>query len=310
MSTPTQSPAARAIRWSGGVLGALAIGGAALQAADQLAQRTTETEHSYRAADAVVLVADGDVTVTTGGTVVEVLARDRSGFTPSRYTADEADGRLEIRHECDGVSGSGCVASLDVRVPEGSHVTIRSSSGDTSALGVVGDVEVSTRVGDVRVDGVTGRVVAASGSGDVEVSQAGGSVDASSDIGRIAVHEASGAVGARSGSGDIDVRDAGGSVEASTDVGSVTVRQVRGDVVVDAGSGDLEVAGVLGDVRATTDIGRVVVRSTGDPVALDIATEVGRSTIDAPTDPASTRSVFIRSGSGDVLYLGAADAVD
>ena len=44
---------------------------------------------------------------------------------------------------------------------------------------------------------------------------------------------------------------------------------------------------------------------TGTAVALEISTGDGRSTVDAPTDPSATRTVTIRSSSGDVSYLGA-----
>ena len=94
---------------------------AGFQGADQLAQRSTQAGHSYPATDTVVLVADGDVTVTTGGTMVEVLAHALSGFASTTYMADESDGWLEVRHECRGFAADRCEASLDVRVPESDH---------------------------------------------------------------------------------------------------------------------------------------------------------------------------------------------
>lgn len=265
--TPRPGPAATALRWTGGVLGAVALVAGGLRTADHLARTDTTATHSYAAAQSVELVADGDVTVTTGGTAVEVLARARAGLTPATYAADEAGGRLAIHHECTGVLDDTCTASLEVRVPEGARVTIRSAAGDVSVTGVAGDVTVSANTGAVTVTGAGGSVTATTGAGDVEVSRVSG------------------------------------SAEVTTSVGAVIVRDVRGDAVVDAGAGDLDVAGVLGDVRATTSNGRVVVRASGGPVALDIASANGRSTIDAPTDPGASRSVYIRSGNGDVAYV-------
>ncbi|WP_199423939.1 hypothetical protein [Actinotalea solisilvae] len=302
---PRRTRAAGALRWSGGLVGALVILATGAAAADHLTQRTTEAGHAYPAPAAVELVADGEVTVTAGGADVEVLARARTGLSPATYAADRTDAGLTVRHTCQDQVGASCSASLDVRVPEGTHVTVRASSGAVRVLDGVGDVTVSSGVGSVVVDGVGGRVRAAAGAGDVEVRGAGGPVEASTDIGDVAVHGASGEVVARSGSGGVEVRDAGGAVEATTGIGDVRVRGAAGDAVVRSGSGGLDVAGVLGDVRATTSVGRVVVRSTGDPVALDIATAQGRSTVDAPTDPGAPRSVYIRSDSGDVSYVGA-----
>ena len=297
---------ARVLRLAGGLLGALLVAWAAVGTADHLAQRTTEEPHSYAAPAALELVADGDVTVTTGGARVEVLARGTAGLATTSYSARESGGRLAVGHVCGGVRADRCVASLEVRVPEGVDVTVRSSSGAVSALDVDGDVDLATELGDVAVAGVSGRVRAASGSGDVDVRRAGGPVDASTDLGDVVVREADGDVVARSGSGEVDVRDAAGTVEAATDLGAVTVRGVAGDAVADSGSGRVDVAGVLGDVRATTDLGDVVVRATGGRVALDIATDLGRTTVEAPTDPGAARRVHIRSGSGDVAYLAGA----
>lgn len=304
MSTAPLPWSTTALRWAGGVLGALAIAAGGFQAADHLAHRTTETAWTYPATDRVELMADGAITLTTGGTDVEVLARSRTGLTMTSYTVDRVKGRLTVSHRCPHTFVvSSCTASLEVRVPAGARVSLQSSAGALSVVDVVGDVEAGTRTGSITVDGVTGRVLASSGAGSVEVGRVSGSVDAVTSVGRVVVHEAGGAVVAHSGSGSIDVSGAKGSVEATTSIGSVTVRGVAGDAVVGSGSGGLEVAAVQGNVRATTSIGRVVVRSTGAPVALDIATKIGRTTVDAPTDPAATRSVYIRSGSGDVAYV-------
>ena len=265
--TPRPGPAATALRWTGGVLGAVALAAGGLRAADHLASTDTTTTHAYAAAGSVELVADGDVAVTTGGTAIEVVARARTGLTPATYEADEAGGRLEIHHECTGVLGDTCTASLEVRVPEGARVAIRSAAGDVSVADVVGGVTVSAITGAVTLTGVGGSVTASTGAGDVEVSRVSG------------------------------------SAEVTTSVGAVTVHDVHGDAVVDAGAGDLEVAGVLGDVRATTSNGRVVVHASGGPVALEIASASGRWRVDAATDPGAARSVYLRSGNADVAYV-------
>lgn len=315
MSAPRRR-AATALRRSGGVLGAVVVLATGVAAADHLGQRTTRTEHTYAASAVVELVADGDVEViavapgragNAGGArepEVEVTATARTGFAAVEFDADASDDRLVVRHTCADAIGVTCTASLEVRVPEAAHVTVRSSSGDVTAVDLAGDVTAGTQIGDVVVDGAGGDVHATSGSGDVEVSRARGHVEATTDLGGIAVHDASADVLVRSGSGDVDVRDVEGTVDASTSLGAVAVRGVAGDTSARSGSGRVDVAGVLGDVRATTALGRVVVRSTGAPVALDIATAHGRTTIDAPTDSGAARTVHIRSGSGDVAYLG------
>ena len=61
------------------------------------------------------------------------------------------------------------------------------------------------------------------------------------------------------------------------------------------------------DVEAVTSNGHVTVFGTGEPVALTISTSNGRQTVDAPTDPSASRTVFIRTSDGNVSYLGPRD---
>lgn len=338
---PARSGAAgSALRWTGGVLGAVLVVWSGVQVADLLTQTSHTESFTYDAAPVVELVADGPVTVVAGGSQVDVVANGRAGFTATSYAATEDGDRLVVEHTCGGWWAQNCRAALDVKVPEGTRLVVRASWGEVSTAGPLGDVEVRSNDGRLAIDGVDGTVVADSGSGrvevngvtgrveartndgEVQVTGSGGDVLATSGSGRVRVTEADGEVEARtsdgsvevadvgggvlarSGSGRVVVTDARGRVEARTSDGEIEVSDVRGDAVADSGSGSVTVAQVRGDVEARTSDGRVVVHGTGEAVALEISTADGRSTVDAPTDPSAARTVLIRSGSGDVSYLG------
>lgn len=321
-----RSPGGRALLVLGVVVGAAAIAQIAYQGVDWMAATTTVTTEGYPATPVVELLADGDVTVTVGSSDrVSVERTARTGFEDVRYVAttnpsgservatgpgSATDGfggeRLVVEHTCPGWWNNGvCQADLAVEVPQGTSVVVRSASGAIRAEGVSGALDAQTSDGDVSVRGATGTVQARTSSGHVDVEGAGGPVRARSGDGRVTVREAAGSVEARTSSGDVLVDGARGTVTADSGDGDVEAREVTGSAAVTTSSGAVRVSGVRGDVTATTGDGPVVVHGTGTAVALQISTGDGRTTVEAPTDPSATRTVTIRSSSGDVSYLDA-----
>lgn len=302
-----RGPRSRALLWAGVGLGALAIAQVTYQGVDWLSATTSVSTQVYASAPVVELIADGDVTVTgTSTDAVTVERRSRTGLQETRYTASEAADLVRVEHTCPRVWSNGvCQAKLAVELPRGTTVVVRSAAGAVRAEGVVGDVDLRTWDGGVTVLQAGGSVEARSASGSIDVDGAGGEVVAITGDGSVTVRAASGAVTATSSSGRVLVDGAGGDVSALTGDGAVEVRGVSGSAVAKSSAGGVRVGGVTGDVSAISGDGEVVVRGTGTPVALQISTGDGRSTVEAPTDPAASRTVTIRSSSGDVSYLGA-----
>lgn len=283
---PGRSSTARALTALGVLLGAAVVVTGALFLADLTMSGTSTTHRSYDAVGTVELVADGDVTVTAVEGDVEVDAIARSGLREPRYTADEGADRLEITHRCDwSVFLPHCSGRLDVTLPAGTEVVVRTENGDVVASGVAGSVELVTSNGDVEVTAVAGALSARSSNGEVTISDAGGDVDAWSS------------------NGDIRIEHVDGTVTSETSNGGLVVADVAGDASARTSNGSVEVRGVAGDVVAVTSNGRATVHGDGEPVALTIETSNGRETVDGPTDPGADRTVEIRSSNGAVAYL-------
>ncbi len=289
---PGQRPVQRALLWTGGVIGAVLIAWSAVQVADRFATSTETRGHEYPAARTVELVADGQVTVTVGADdKILVTERNRSGFGSSEFSANriagDGESKLSVSSRCAAAWwwSANCEAGLEVTVPSDTAVVVRSLSGDVQVRGVSGDVLARSGSGQVLVDG-------------------GRQVEARSSNGDVAVVAAQGSVTATSGSGRVEVEDVAGDVEAKSSNGQVEVRFVSGDVSADSGSGHVEVDAARGDIEATSSNGDVTVRGVGEPVQLTIVTGNGNTTLEGATDPKAQRSVVIRSGSGNVAYLG------
>lgn len=159
-----------------------------------------------------------------------------------------------------------------VRAPEGSALRARTASGDLTARGSLGDTEVKSASGDVKLDSV-GALAVKLASGDLKVKRMDGEAHIDSASGDVDLGEAGSGVVVRTASGDQQVRSvADGRVELSSASGDIRVgikrgsrlwvdaRSMSGDVVSelevgDAPAGDegplveLQVTAMSGDVR-------------------------------------------------------------
>ena len=270
---PQRSEGARALLWFGGILGALMLAAGAYSLVNLLVftnadPATVSASASYDAASVVQLVADGDITVTTGGASVEVERTSRTASIDAKYTAALSGDRLVVRHECDWWRPGFCAAGLNVTVPEGTEVVVRATDGSVAATSLTGPLTVRTSDGSTTISDVDGDV-------SLESSDGSASVD--------------------------DVR---GDLDARTSDGWIDVSRVTGEVTTHTNDGRTTIAGAEGDVDARAEDGDVTVYGNGEPVALTIATRDGRQTVDAPTDPNAPISVRIRTSDGNASYLG------
>ncbi|MCL1871389.1 MAG: hypothetical protein FWF90_13385 [Promicromonosporaceae bacterium] len=269
------------------VLGVLLIAQAAVMLVDLSMSKTTTTHHSYPAVAAVELVADGDVHITAGQGAIEVDAVAHSGIRSPRYSVQTTPGRLVVTHKCGSWSWGSwrCSGGLDVTLPAGTQVQVRTSNGEVVASGLAGDVDLHTSNGRIEAANIDGRLTARTSNGAISV--------------RDAAHD----VTLRTSNGTIQAANVGGSLEAQTSNGAVEVRTVGGDASAQTSNGRIDVEKVSGNVVARTSNGRVTVTGTGEPVRLTISTSNGSQTVQGATSQDATRTVEIRSSNGDVAYL-------
>ncbi|MCU0615920.1 MAG: DUF4097 domain-containing protein [Gemmatimonadaceae bacterium] len=229
-------------------VGALLLTGAT--ATPTLAQRQTETTVTVeRNATVEVSGSSNNITVSAGG----------DGQV--RVRGDDVQ-RLGIRREARSViissSGSRGMSTqdIDVVVPRGTVVLLRTNSGDIAVRGTGADVEASTIAGDVSVDEAE-RVRIETVSGDVQVRRARDGVRVSATSGDVTLSDVAGDVDVSGTSSTIGLR--------SVTSRRVGVKTVSGDVLwsgpfvsdgryeFNAHSGDLRFE-LPRDTRATLDV--------------------------------------------------------
>ncbi len=283
---PQRGATARVLTTVGVVVGLVVIACAALFLIDLTMSETTTTHRSYDAVDSVELVADGDVTVNAAEGDIEVDAIAHAGLREPTYSEDVSANRLEITHRCGwSIFLPRCSGELDVTLPAGTEVVVRTENGDVVASGVAGDVSLQSSNGRIEADGIGGALGADSSNGDIDVTDSGADVEASTS------------------NGEVSVSGVDGTVTADTSNGRITIDSVTGNASATTSNGSVEISTVDGNIHAESSNGRVTVIGNGEPVALTIQTSNGDEIIEGPTDPDAERTVEIRSSNGDVAYL-------
>lgn len=199
----------------------------------------SSTTLSREQIDAVVLkggAADVDVVGGAPAGKVEVTTRaSRNLFGAGQVRENDSWAGNTLTVERSGCSGFlfGCSVDYTVRVPDGTTVRVESGSGDISAEGNLGALDLRSGSGDVDATNVTARTVTARvGSGDIDLGLA----------------NAPDAVTIEAGSGDVDVQvPEGSSYNTDVSTGSGDEDNTLGDtdtaartLQVRAGSGDVE----------------------------------------------------------------------
>lgn len=203
--------------------------------------------------DLDVSTGSGNIDVRTGGasTVrVRGLIRARDGFGASaaekvRYLETNPPieqtgnvikiGRIDNREYSRNVS-----IDYELEVPQQTRLKARSGSGNVTAVGLNGTIELNSGSGNVRSSEVGGEVRAQTGSGNIEIDSVRGSLQASTGSGNIRAQSIGGGLRARSGSGDLHAE-----------------QSAPGDVDLETGSGNIEAAGIQGGLHAQTGSGRI-----------------------------------------------------
>jgi hypothetical protein len=208
---------------------------------------------------------------------------------------DFSSGRLVVRTPKDMQLRNVTVA-VSVQAPLGSHVTVRSGSGDLNVTGAAGRLEMTT------------------GSGRVSADQAGGSAKVDTGSGVVRLGPMAAGVRAKTGSGDVEVTSVGGVSTIVTGSGDVWVGAVSSDVLARTGSGNVTIANAMaGQLELHTGSGEIRVGvQAGSPAEIDLSSGSGeaRSELDlSSTPPESAAKLRIRgrTGSGTALVTTAVD---
>jgi hypothetical protein len=261
--------------------------------------------------------------------VVHVIAGDRTdtvvAVSPSdpdraadveaarKTVVDLANGSLSIRMPKPGgiaapVIGwkrSGSIQVI-VELPEGSSLRADTGVADFRCDGTLGDVDVKTGVGDVRLDRTAGLRVR-SGVGRVAVEEASGNAEIVS-AGDMTIGAIGGDAEVKNLNGRTWISRVGGDVRVKSANGAVTIEEAHRNVTVKTANGDIRLGQVArGSATMETAAGRVEIGiREGTAAWIDANTRFGQihnglSPADDPDRSGDTVEVRARTAFGDVL---------
>jgi hypothetical protein len=183
--------------------------------------------------------SSGNVQVSAGAAAgtIEVTRHLRWGMGQGQPTPDEQvrGGTLAIDSRCGGGFMSMCSIDYQLRVPDGTQVSLGVGSGDLALSGALGVVKAETGSGNVDANNLTASdTTLRTGSGDVDLSftTAPSKVDLRTGSGNVEMFVPKGesyAVDVNTGSGDKNVK---------VDTSQSSPRTVH----VETGSGNVDVA--------------------------------------------------------------------
>ncbi|MCZ2857877.1 DUF4097 family beta strand repeat-containing protein [Blastococcus sp. VKM Ac-2987] len=227
-----------------------------------------------------------------------VTVRPRNAGRPADVTAAEqtrvtfSDGELLVRSTSRPrlpFFGSGPEIEVDVVLPAGSSLEVRTTAGDVTCTGRLGDAELESRHGGIRLE-QAGRLRARSSSGNISAAAVTGETDASTSYGDVRIGETAGPARLETGYGNVTVDRALDSLTGTTKYGQVRVGQaVRGSLVLETAYGEVE-AGVREGTAAWLDV------SSGAGRVRNLLTES-----EGPEGSAETVEIHARTSYGDIL---------
>ena len=189
-----------------------------------------------------------------------------------------------------GLFGSSSELSVHVSLPDDSRLSTRLGSADLAAQGRLGETNLKTGSGDVRIDVIAAPAFVEAGSGDISVDRVDGPLEVKSGSGDVVLERLGGPASVSTGSGDVQIATAMGPVRVKSGSGDLRVREAFGDVSLSTASGDLAIdrmqRGQIAAMNVSGDI-RVGVPG-GVPVWTDASSVTGsvRSSLQGVGEPA------------------------
>jgi len=128
-------------------------------------QRTSDT-YTDPVTTLSVTTGEGRIHVVSSGSYgdpTRVVITRHSAFRLTRVSQEQVGRELTVQGRCTGLwpFSDPCRVDVDVLLPRGAKLVLRSDTGEVMVTGVDGDVDAYTSTGAVRLAGVTSRIVTA-----------------------------------------------------------------------------------------------------------------------------------------------------
>jgi DUF4097 and DUF4098 domain-containing protein YvlB len=208
--------------------------------------------------------------------------------------------------------GNGTVEVL-IELPTGSQATADLAMGNLSADGELGQCQLKTAMGNIRLDQTAG-LRASTAYGNIAVDRVVGDADLKTGSGRVRLGQIEGGAVVRNSNGDTTIGEVAGELRVKAANGDVVVGRAHASATVKTANGEVRIAEVVqGVIVMETAAGELEVGvREGTAAWLDVVTRFGsvHNTLDAagaPSPSDATVEVRARTSVGDILIGRAPD---
>lgn len=193
-------------------------------------------------------------------TVVEVLPGNGSDEDDVRAVQQTrvscSGGRLTVRTpKKRSLFGKPGTVVVSIELPAGSDVRGTSALGGFFCEGPLGEVKLTTSLGDLQVDRAA-RAELRTDHGDIRLERSAGDAEVVGS-GRIEVGAVAGAAVVKNSNGTTGIDEAGGELKVNAANGDISVGVAHGDVVAKSANGRIEIGVARAGVDATSSNGRI-----------------------------------------------------
>lgn len=195
---------------------------------------------------------------------------------------------------------------VEVQLPEGSRVCADVTMGSVSGTGRLGELDLKTGMGDVRVD-EAGPVKIRTGFGEVMVGLADGDADVKTGSGRIDIGSIGGSATVKNSNGDTRIGEVEGRAQVQNSNGAIQVDSARSEVTAKTALGDVRLGVVTqGATEAKTACGQIDIGVLDGVAAwMDLSTGFGRvnNELEDTSHPSSeeqTTEIRAHTAAGDI----------
>ncbi|RCV49292.1 DUF4097 family beta strand repeat-containing protein [Marinitenerispora sediminis] len=280
-----------------GLVAVLVVAGGAFAVVGLVATATERREDGFDAVAAVrvdnrtggAVVVHGADDAAAEGVAVERVLRSSPLAEPEESARVDGD-TLRVEADCDGWVGGACSVDYRIEVPEGTALTVETSSGAIEVRSVGGAVTAHSTTGAVELDDVRGDVAVTTTTGEVRAAGSGGSIEVESTTGSVDLSGfAADTVRAEASTAEVRVGGGFQEAEVSTTTGAVDVETDeafrRITVETTTGAVDIRVPDAAYRVTGDSSTGeRAVDVPTADDAAAEIAVDTTTGSVTVRAD--------------------------
>ncbi len=145
---------------------------------------------------------------------------------------------------------------FDILVPRHYHLDLKTACDDISVVNVIGDVNVETFRGGLRLQEITGRIDGITSLGNIDLKAFNGDA---------VLQTTGGNIGIADGTGDVKTKTSGGNLQVVQVIGAVNGRTSGGNIILRGCKGGADLKNAGGSIEVEND-GPVLAKNAGGSI--------------------------------------------